>query len=179
MARQLRRELELDEHDVVDPEQYLRHWGVVIDDFVLQACPVEAVTAWGERHGPVVLVNRSKDSRAGHEYGRRVTLAHEIGHLLIDRKRALPVGEVLGGAAPEYPEKRARAFAAEFLLPREVAASAVRNHASLEEAASFLQGMYRVSKELLAWQIYNSGVSMSFGHEEKVLLEQWGSGLEK
>ena len=173
VARQLRRELGLDAHDVVEPEQYLRRWGVEIDDFALEACPVEAVTAWGERYGPVVLVNRSEDSRAGHEYGRRVTLAHEIGHLLIDRKRALPAGEVLGGAAPEYPEKRARAFAAEFLLPQDVAASAVRNHASLEEAASFLQVTYRVSRELLAWQIYNSGVSMSFGHEENVLLEQW------
>jgi hypothetical protein len=34
----------------------------------------------------------------------RFTLAHELCHLLVDRKGSLPVAEVLGGATPNRPE---------------------------------------------------------------------------
>ena len=71
----------------------------------------------------------------------------------------------------EYPEKRARAFAAEFLLPRKTAEAAVRCHASLEEAAQYLQKTYRVSTELLAWQINNSCARMLLSGEERTRLE--------
>lgn len=53
--------------------------------------------------------------------GRRATLAHEICHLLVDRKDALPLVDVFGGQVDEEVEKRARAFVAELLLPQSIA----------------------------------------------------------
>ncbi|OOC09604.1 ImmA/IrrE family metallo-endopeptidase [Thioalkalivibrio halophilus] len=176
-ASWLREWLSLSPEAAVEPGEWLKRWGVHVEGINLGACPIEAVTVWGERHGPLVLVNHASESRAGHEYGERATLAHEIAHLLLDRQGALPVAEVLGGRTPEYPEKRARAFAAELLLPRDVAARAVEQSADLTEAAERLRADYRVSRELLAWQITNSGAAKQLqSRQEKALLEQWRSG---
>ena len=78
--------------------------------------------------------------------------------------------------AVAYPEKRARAFAAEFLLPRQTAEAVVRCQPSLQKAAHFLQQTYRISTELLAWQINNSSARMALSGEERTLLEQWKTG---
>lgn len=175
-AGRLRETLGLSWNEYVEPGDYLEKWGVLIQEIQRERCPVEAVTAWGEEHGPAVILNTGAGSRAAHKFGQRATLAHEIAHLILDRDRALPAGEVLGGRTPEYLEKRARAFAAEFLLPRKVAEDAVEKHASLQEAACYLQSEYCVSTELLAWQINNSAARMSLDQEELIRLEQWQTG---
>ncbi len=172
----LRRALNISLAEAVDPRGWLDCWGVWIEEIDLPGCPVDAVTAWGKEHGPVIVLNRAQGSRAAHEHGERATLAHEIAHLVLDREGALPAGELLGGRAPEYPEKRARAFQAELLLPREAAAAEVRAWPSLKEAAQALQEKHRVSTELLAWQINNSEVWTVLGEEEHTLLEQWKAG---
>uniref|UniRef100_UPI004055AFD6 ImmA/IrrE family metallo-endopeptidase n=1 Tax=Candidatus Electrothrix sp. TaxID=2170559 RepID=UPI004055AFD6 len=175
-ASRLRGILGLSWNEHVEPRNYLEQWGVLIDEIQIERCPVEAVTAWGDKHGPAIILNIGSGSRAAHDFGRRATLAHEMAHLVLDRDRALPAGEVLGGRTPEYPEKRARAFAAELLLPRELAENAVREYTSLEEAALYLQKKYRVSTELLAWQINNSHAWATLGQEELTRLEQWKEG---
>lgn len=176
VAGQLRQALGMTQEEPADPRSQLESWGVPIEAMECRGCPVDAVTAWGQHHGPVVILNHAPGSRSAHEYGERATLAHEIAHLLIDREGALSAGEVLGGRVPQYAEKRARAFQAEYLLPREVAAERVRNAASLEEAAPDLQRDYRFSTELLAWQIHNSTVLSALSADDKTLLEQWKKG---
>ena len=83
---------------------------------------------------------------------------------------------MLGGRTPEYLEKRARAFAAEFLLPREAVEETIRRSHSLDDAAHFLQKTYKVSTALLAWQINNSSARALLSQEEKTLLEYWQTG---
>jgi hypothetical protein len=161
LAEWLRGALGLEPDAPADPGRLLRDWGVTVDVIDLPDCSLEAIAAWGPRHGPVILHRPVTDQTMGHErpYTRTrlgSTLAHEICHLLIDRERALPVAEVLGGRSPEYPEKRARAFAAEFLLPREAAAAQVRSARTLGDALCELQERFDVSRELAAWQITNS-----------------------
>lgn len=129
--------------------------------------PIEAIAAWGSGHGPAILLNRSTDVVTGLSHRERTTLAHEICHLLIDRHRAMPVAEVLGGRTPEYAEKRARAFAAELLLPWETAATEIREAASLSVAIEHLQQNYGVSKALLGWQISNSSVMQQMTADER------------
>ncbi len=175
-ANRLRALLGLSWSEYVEPGICLEQWGVLIQEIQLERCPVEAVTAWGEEHGPAIILNTGAGSRAAHEFGRRATLAHEIAHLILDRGRALPAGEVLGGRTPEYLEKRARAFAAEFLLPREAAEETIRRSTSLEDAAHFLQKTWKVSTELLAWQINNSSARALLSQEEKIRLEYWQTG---
>lgn len=172
LAGSLRHELSIDEFAPVDPEELLKRWGVALADVELPACALEAIAAWGPRHGPVVLLNTAPNSRASRPYGRRSTLAHEICHLLVDRRRSLPVAEVLGGLTPEYVEKRARAFAAELLLPRETAAARVREAADLRLAIEQLQQEYQVSNELIKWQISNSSAFESLSVTEQSILYQ-------
>lgn len=179
VANQLRSMLGLSWSEYVEPRSFLEEWGVLIQEIQIEGCPVQAVTAWGEEHGPAILLNIGAGSRAAHEFGQRATLAHEIGHLLLDRDRGLPAGEVLGGRIPEYLEKRARAFAAEFLLPREAAEEAMRHRGTLEDSARYLQRTYKVSTELLAWQINNSRARTFLSLEEETRLEHWKKGLSE
>lgn len=170
-AEWLRSVLGLKSGDRVDPEDLLNSWGVVIETIELGHCPLDAVAAWGDAHGPVVLLNIAESSKASHEHGRRSSLAHEICHMLLDREGALPAGEVLGGNTPEYPEKRARAFAAEFLLPREMAADAVRQAADIDDAIEALHDRFQVSRELIGRQINNSGIWDSMGRNDQSRVE--------
>jgi IrrE N-terminal-like domain len=48
---------------------------------------------------------------------RRFSLAHELGHLLLDRDRAVELAIASGPWAPRDLERRANAFAAAFLMP--------------------------------------------------------------
>ncbi len=143
----------------VDSEELLRSWDVAVseDDFIKQ---VDAIAVWGPSHGPSVIVNKS-GVHAQTRRGRRATVAHELCHVLIDRQTALPAVEVLGGRVSNRVEARARAFAAEFLAPRDSVAHIVRRSASIVTALEEAQEVYDVSVPLTAWQITNSGVALS------------------
>ncbi|MDD4649174.1 MAG: ImmA/IrrE family metallo-endopeptidase [Desulfoplanes sp.] len=158
---------------VPDPEGILQTWGVLLRDVFLDLATekLEAIAAWGPLHGPAVLVNMTSGARSVHEHRRRTSLAHEICHLLVDRDGGLPLVEVLGGRTPEIMEQRARAFAAEFLLPRSVAADAVRSGRDMKNVVSRLSETYNLSRELVAWQIINSEVHGILTEEEKGVLD--------
>ena len=143
------------------PDRIIESWGVPLIDVSLGLGDIDAIGCWGPRHGPAVLLNL--DARYASNSGRRrATLAHEICHLLVDRRSALPLVEVLGGRTAEQIEQRARAFAAELLLPRQMAGQAFLDHEGNEErAARSLRSRFGVTSELLAWQAKNSGVSFA------------------
>jgi Zn-dependent peptidase ImmA (M78 family) len=85
-----------------------------------------------------------------------------MAHLLLDRTGALPVAEVLQGQVISHVEARARAFAAELLLPQEEAAAAyLSTPDSPERVVKSLVSRYGVSLELAAWQIRNSDATIS------------------
>jgi hypothetical protein len=75
---------------------------------------------------------------------------------LADREGGLPMAEVLGGMTPSILEKRARAFAAEFLLPQAAAIEVLKNGNSVRETIGVVSDRFRVSREVAAWQIQNS-----------------------
>jgi Zn-dependent peptidase ImmA (M78 family) len=142
-----------------EPERALKGWNVIIDDIDLPTPTIDAIAAWGGSIGPVVMVNR-RGRRAGFWSGRRAVLAHEICHLLIDRRRALPAAEVLGGRVSRPAERRADAFAAELLLPRTTAGRRAAEKADVESALRSLARRFGVSFELAARQVRNSGVAL-------------------
>ncbi|MBI4703268.1 MAG: ImmA/IrrE family metallo-endopeptidase [Deltaproteobacteria bacterium] len=139
-------------------DRTLTDWGVGVEDMPLPSREIDAICCWGERHGPTILVNERGWHGRGN--GRRATLAHELGHLLMDRGAALPVAEVLGGRVSRDVEARARAFAAELLLPREQAVAAVRRAPDLKAAVRSLEDRFRVSREIIAWQVRNGDPSL-------------------
>lgn len=176
LAQWLRATLGLGPDACASPADIIQTWGVQLDEIEIPERSVEAICAWGPRHGPIILLIRAADRSSDYlavssEYRRRSTLAHEICHLLIDRDHALPVAEVLGGRTPEHAEKRARAFAAEFLLPRQAAAAGVREAPGLSQAIDYLQQRFQVGLELTRWQIENSDAYPPLTAEEQALLE--------
>lgn len=172
VAAWLRRQLGLGKSDVVKPAELLTSWGVQIQSFEMPESKLDALACWGRLHGPAILVNKSAESTPAHVHGENSTLAHEICHLLLDRKGALPVAEVLNGNTPERLEKRARAFAAELLLPRYVASDAVRHAKVLKDAVTDLLETYTVSNELICWQIINSDIYTTLSESEQSWLHR-------
>jgi len=153
LARWLRRELGAGTGPV-EPRAILERWGVEVRDVKLETSGLEAVSIWGPHRGPSVLLNVAA-KRSQSKQGSRATLAHEIAHLLVDRAAALPFAEVLGGGAPLGPEKRANGFAAELLLPREVAVGSFEKAETAIQAREILDRLWRkfsVSREIIAWQ---------------------------
>ena len=140
----------------VDPERILVSWSVPLIDTGLGLGDIDAIGCWGPSRGPAVLLN-SDARHAASRARRRATLAHEICHLLVDRTSSLPLVDVLGGRTARHVEQRARAFAAELLLPREVAGQKLSTHVGNEDhAVRSLRSRFGVSSELLAWQVKNS-----------------------
>jgi Zn-dependent peptidase ImmA (M78 family) len=122
----------------------------------------------GPKHGPAVWLNKN-EKHLSNEGARRATLAHEMCHLLVDRGGALPLAEVVNGNIPKTVEQRANAFAAEFLLPREIARQALAKFTSGLELISDLSNRYGVSRELAARQVENSGAVLSQMISEELL----------
>jgi Zn-dependent peptidase ImmA (M78 family) len=160
IARWFRRWLGIGPGKRINPEDLLRRFSVSVQESRL-ASSVDAVAVWGRRHGPCVLINTAGKHAQGLA-GRRASTAHEIAHLLLDRTGALPVAEVLQGQVVSHVEARARAFAAELLLPQEEAAAAYLSLPDApERVVRSLVSRYGVSLELAAWQIRNSGTAIS------------------
>lgn len=150
----------------VDPGKLLKSWKVSIRKIEIKDCLLDAIAVWGKNHNPTIFLN-TFGPRALHPTGERVTLAHEICHILVDTEGALPVVEVLGGDIPRNIEARANAFAAEFLLPRsEVAVNISKalefvkqqseRDLAIDNEINRLVAIYGVSHETVTWQIINS-----------------------
>ncbi|NBC13312.1 MAG: ImmA/IrrE family metallo-endopeptidase [Gammaproteobacteria bacterium] len=166
LASHLRRTLNLGD-DWIDPEKLLIDWGVAVKDIELPSEELDAIAVWSASHRPTVFIN-TLGLRSRFATGRRVSLAHEICHLLVDTDGALPAVEVFGGRVPPDVEKRANAFAAELLLPRSKARDVTKQHlqfvntadarqSAVEEALNELAAQFSVSHETAAWQVKNSG----------------------
>lgn len=171
LARWLREQLGQREREAFDPEGLLRREGVSIEECELETPRIDAIACWGDID-PLILLNRHAQARAATDNGRRSTLAHELCHLLIDRTRALPVAEVLGGEVDSESEKRANAFAAELLVPQAHAIQVLRQAPDLKSAVAALTQSHRVSRQLVAYQLLNApGGGLS--EEEKVILRNY------
>lgn len=166
-AQWLRNRLAIKNDEPIQPKVLLENWGVSIEHFELENSSLDALACWGEKHGPAILINQVEESTAAHEFGENSTLAHEICHLLLDRNTTLPVAEVLNGNSPERLEQRARAFAAELLLPRQIAALAVQESTNLNQSLQQLSVKYKVSERLVALQIKNSSIYNNLSAEEQ------------
>lgn len=170
-AQWLRKRLAISNDEPIQPKEILENWGVSIKRFTLENANLDALACWGANYGPAILINQMEKSTAAHEFGENSTLAHEICHLLLDRNTTMPVAEVLNGNSPERLEQRARAFAAELLLPRETAAQTVQQNENLTQSIRQLSAKYKVSEHLVALQIKNSSIYNKLSADEQHQIE--------
>ena len=88
----------------------------------------------------------------------RFTLAHELGHLLLDREHGNELAIATGPWAPVGIEQRANAFAAAFLMPTWLlkdALSAAEAPADNPETIRAVSMTLRVSASSLIDRLYN------------------------
>ena len=92
--------------------------GITIQEFTLEDNEIDGLAIFAPGKSPLAGVNLTC-KYSSTRWGRRMTLAHELCHLLYDLSDEDSVGIVSNPWAPELLEKRANAFAAMLLMPRE------------------------------------------------------------
>jgi Zn-dependent peptidase ImmA (M78 family) len=139
-------------------DSIIRSWNVVIKEVTCNES-LDAIAVWGPKHGPAILLNR--EGEHNRKEGRRSTLAHEICHLLVDRRSSIPFGEVLGGTVPYLIEARANAFAAELILPQDAAIQqwlVLRKKGfEAKDCVEAIKSKYQATIHITAHQLVNSG----------------------
>ena len=100
----------------VDMDQHLADWGVAVQEVRLSDEQVGGVAVARDGLAPLIVLNMS-NPRNQFPSGRRFSLAHELCHLLHDRRAGVDLALVSGPWAPIEVEKRANAFAAMLLMP--------------------------------------------------------------
>jgi hypothetical protein len=141
----------------------------------------DGLAIWGNQFGPGVFLNEDSQrvtERAMGEIrlnpGARVTLAHELCHLLVDGEHALSAVEILKARMPAGVEARARSFAGEFLLPTEAAARAwqrAQRPTNLEAVRNIVRELsesFGVTWSVAAWKLQH-GAEASGGDIESTL----------
>lgn len=127
---------------------------------------LDALAIWGNKHGPATIINTASRRHAGpgpdnaERKGQvRVTLAHELCHFLLDGGHALGAVEVLSSKMPLTIEQRARAFAAELLLPSRVAGDLWAEGGmprDIERVTSLIDRLcdqFSLSKSVASWKL--------------------------
>jgi len=165
-ARFVRERLSAATSSAFDIWKELNRLGVICRSRAVEPSSLDALAVWGDRYGPAVLLNESsvrircrRGAQIERNWAARVTLAHELCHLLLDRGHALSAVEVLNSKMPPGIERRAKSFAGELLLPYVAAAEAwtragrPRNLEGLEAIASALTKHFHVPKAVAVWKL--------------------------
>ncbi|MEQ1633571.1 MAG: ImmA/IrrE family metallo-endopeptidase [Planctomycetota bacterium] len=130
--------------------------GIDLVEVQLEDEGVDGVAAKAPDSRAVIAVNRS-GRFARTAVGRRMTIAHELCHLLFDVDAQGRVGVVSNSWAPYAAERRANAFAVMLLLP-ESALEARLPRETKRWSTQMLQDVMRemgVGRTTLTWQLHN------------------------
>ncbi|MPZ32825.1 MAG: ImmA/IrrE family metallo-endopeptidase [Rhodospirillales bacterium] len=163
-ATELRQRLDLASVQTVDVFSLVEQLGVELHVQSVDPPTLDGIAVWGNRYGPAVLVNeRSARLRwqgdLRNNGAARITLAHELCHLLLDREHTLSAVDVLKSFMPLDVERRAKSFAGEFLLPARVAAGSwnrLGHPSSAKDVKPFLARLskrYGVTLSVAAWKL--------------------------
>ena len=162
-ANFLREQLDLASVGAVDIFGLIEDFGAALLLERVEPSTLFALAVWGRHHGPAILLNegslRTRRTGLGQNPAARVTLAHELCHLLLDRGHALGAVEVLNSRMPLPVEQRAKAFAGEFLLPGRVAADSwlkAKSPRSMDGLGALLRNLarrYGVTRSVAAWKL--------------------------
>lgn len=123
LARRFREYIDNTER-YLDIEGLLRTWGVPIEEIRLGDPLIDGGALWSDSEGPLLFLNTASP-KTQTSWGRRMVLAHELGHLLRDRNGSSSLRVVSTPWTPPLMERRANAFAAELLLPKRGVAATI------------------------------------------------------
>ena len=90
------------------------------------------------------------------EDGKRFTIGHELCHILFDRTRAQRIAHVSGSWAPPGIERRANAFAAYLLMPRDLVVRNLERGARIDgEETRRIAALLHVNESALVEHLFN------------------------
>ncbi len=144
--------------DIADILQQLR---IEFHKKALFTDSIRGAAVAGARHGPAILVNTTSSYNRS-DAGERFTLAHELCHILYDRSRARRVVHTSGPWAELGVERRANAFAAMFLMPRDLLRSVLKSPIPDEAEVARAATTMRVSRSALVEHLYNTDIIDEF-----------------
>ena len=113
---------DLDEFGVdrfVDVRAICSRLGITVEEIEFETDSIRGVALAGEGFSPKIVINLAHVYNSN-EDGKRFTIGHELCHILFDRTRARRIAHVSGSWASPGIEKRANAFAAYLLMPRDL-----------------------------------------------------------
>ena len=166
-ARWVRERLGLGARDACDIVVEMERLGVGLDFRSVEPAALRALAIEGRRRGPFAFINmkgplRHSGGGPRSNWSVRVDLAHEFGHLLLDRGHALGAVEVLNSRMPTEIEQRAKSFAGELLAPSAGVAAAWRESGSprtlvpLRTLILELQKTFGVTKAVATWKLQHA-----------------------
>ena len=162
LALEFRDALSLSEnHPLTDEKDIEKHLlprlGVSLQDLSLGDSGVDGVAVWVPHSRPLIAVNRH-GRFAQKSSGRRMTIAHELCHLLFDGSES-GVGLVSNPWAPYLPERRANAFAAMLLAPEAAISEVISQDFASWTMGEFVQAMRHlgVGLTMFTWHLHNLG----------------------
>jgi Zn-dependent peptidase ImmA (M78 family) len=148
---------ELQDRDFLDVEPLVESLGIDRGEIRLNDRQIRAVSLAGPHHRATTLLNSNHKTNQ-YDSGRRFSVAHELCHLLYDRAYGSEVAIASGPWAPLGVEKRANAFAAMLLMPRELldrAQAGLRGSWDTPEGIGQMARRLRVSYTSLIRHLHN------------------------
>ena len=132
--------------------------GIAVHSFTLEDNEIDGLAMFAPGKSPLAGVNLT-GKYSSTRWGRRMTLAHELCHLLYDLSDGDSVGIVSNPWAPELLEKRANAFAAMLLMPREALKSILPTNSRQWTPENLREAMNRlgVGRTALMNHLHNLG----------------------
>lgn len=149
----------------VDVRSILSTLGVRVVERSLRTSTIRGVALAGAGYAPAILVNKTSLYNES-EPGRRFTLAHELFHVLYDRSRARRIAHASGPWASPGIEKRANAFAAMLLMPRDLLRRCTPLHQLTHDAVLTAAETMQVGASALIEHLYNTSMIDEFKRDE-------------
>ena len=139
----------------VDVRAICSRLGITVEETECETASIRGVAFAGEGFSPKIVINLAHAYNSN-EDGKRFTIGHELCHILFDRTRARRVAHVSGSWAPPGIEKRANAFAAYLLMPRDLIMRNLGYDNRLDtEEIWRLAGILHVNESPLVEHLYN------------------------
>lgn len=154
-AMSIRRELKLD-HELNFPIlEFLEAFPYVIDDqnFYYEIVPDSKLPkdehAQYKVNENCICIKEKVYDGAFKNYGRdRMTIAHELSHVLLIKHSGIKLSRSFGGSIPSYqdPEWQAKCLAGELMIPADLIKNMPANKVAVECGVSVQAASYQLSK---------------------------------
>jgi Zn-dependent peptidase ImmA (M78 family) len=165
-ARCVRDWLTVGPDEALDIQEAMASLGVRVVAEAIEPETLDGLAVWGSRHGPGVFLNlasvratQAEPEEWGQDPAVRVTVAHELCHLVLDGSHSVSAVDVLKSRMPVAVEQRAKSFAGEVLLPSRTAgrwwhdAGAPTGREGLREVLVALERQFGVPRAVSTWKL--------------------------